>query len=145
MVKAFVLRYEGRRFDPGWGKKYFCLSRVLFCFVLICFVLIQGSWETFFFEINAFFSHRHSAWQRAGNFKKESLSTTLSCSYIVFALVALENIKNIQREKKSNSYSGIRHTGKTFPKKKYVWKRPIGQSNRDHATSSIRWRLERFI
>ena len=48
--------------------------------------LCQGSWETFFFEITAFFSHLDSAWQKAGNFKKESLSTILRRSYIVFAL-----------------------------------------------------------
>ena len=48
--------------------------------------MTQGSWETFFFEITAFFSHLHSAWQKAGNFKEESLSTTLRRSYIVFAL-----------------------------------------------------------
>ena len=48
--------------------------------------MTQGSWETLFFEITAFFSHLHSAWQKAGNLEKESLSTTLSRSYIVFAL-----------------------------------------------------------
>ena len=47
----------------------------------------QGSWETFFFEITALFSHLHSVWQKAGNLKKVSLSTTLSRSYIVFTLV----------------------------------------------------------